>query len=78
MTAEEAAIAFSSMCRKIFAEDVCNETCRSEILTTEIEGVLSKLNISLDARLEGSIDRSAGCLVYVASACSSPGFTDTI
>jgi hypothetical protein len=54
------------MCLKIFAEDVFNETYRSEILKTEIERALAKLGVPLDTRLEGDLDRSAGCRVYVA------------
>jgi hypothetical protein len=77
MTAAGASNAFTSMCIKIFAEDVSNEAARSEILRSEIEGILAELNIPLDTRLMGNIDHSTGCRVYVGIACSPFRFTDT-
>jgi hypothetical protein len=77
MKAEDATKAFGAMCLKIFAEDVCDEARRSEILVAEMEGELYKLKIPIDARLAGDIDRSAGCLVYVAIVYSSIRSTDT-
>lgn len=64
------------MCLKAFAEDVRTETVRSEILKTEIERTLQNLGIPLDTPLEGVLDRSVGCRVYVATVCSTLASTD--
>jgi hypothetical protein len=63
MTVEDASNTFAGICEKVFDPNVCDETCRSEILASELEGILEVLHLRSDCLLAGDLARSAGCLV---------------
>jgi hypothetical protein len=71
MTVDDALTAFIGICEKVFAPNIYQETERSEILTTELKGILEGLNLPSDSRLAENLAHNSRCRVYVSTSCSS-------
>jgi hypothetical protein len=65
MTVGKAMDAFVRICKEIFQPDPCDEGSRSERLACAVERVLSGLKLGEGTRLEGDVNISNGCHVYV-------------
>jgi hypothetical protein len=65
MTVTDARDAFATLCRDVFGTGECTEATRSRELERAVKELLIRLQMPDEPRLEGDLDRSAGCRTYV-------------
>lgn len=68
MTVADARDAFATICQDVFRAGECTESMRSQELERAMKELLSRLQVPDESRLEGDLDRSAGCRVYVTTS----------